>query len=183
VTVNSTVQTLSEAELAIIRETEKDRLDALDEDELLDVHARVRRARNKYMKLYRRQASARVEDLGGRGFARAKNARNIAKAEVFEDALARVSRRLSAAARESANKLKAERLAAARADAVLPGATATGRAAKKTTAATPTKTASAKRSGAPAAKSPGTRKRHASTLAMGARRQARKDSRGKAAGS
>ena len=40
------------------------------------------------MKLYRRQASTRVEDLGGRGFARPKNRRNFDKAEIFEDALA-----------------------------------------------------------------------------------------------
>ena len=59
-------------------------MDELDEDALLDLHGRVRRARTKYVKLYRRQASVRVGDTGGRGAARPMNRRNADKAEVFE---------------------------------------------------------------------------------------------------
>jgi hypothetical protein len=165
----ATPQSLSEPELAIVRETERDRMDGLDEDELLDLHARVRRARTKYVKLYRRQASARVEDIGGRGLARAKNARDRAKAEIFEDALARVSRRLSVVAKQSAAELKAERLAAARSEAAAPSTAPSPR--RTTTKAT------ARQPARRTAKSPATKKRHATTLAAGAQRQARKDSR------
>ena len=73
----------------------------------------MRRASRKYRKLHRRQASAQVRADRGRGKAAAKNQRSAVKAEVFEDALARVSRSLSKAAKESAAELKAERLAMA----------------------------------------------------------------------
>ena len=87
----------------------------LDEDALLDLHGRVRRARTKYMKLYRRQASARIANVGGRGAARPQNRRNADKAEVFEIALARVSKQVDVVARRTAARLKSERLAAVRA--------------------------------------------------------------------
>ena len=54
-----------------------------------------------------------------RAAASSKNQRTRAKAEVFEDALARVSRRLAALARQSAAELRAERLAAARGPVVV----------------------------------------------------------------
>ncbi len=108
------LNSLTETELALVRETERDQLAALDEDALVDLHGRVRRARGKYVKLYRRQASVQVIESGGRGKARPKNLRNAQKAEVFEDALARVSRHLATVARASAAALKADRLAAAR---------------------------------------------------------------------
>ena len=85
---------MTEAEQMLISETSRDELRALNEDELLEMETRIRRARNKYVKLYRRQASARVAELGGRGFAAPKNQRNRDKAEVFELALARVSRQV-----------------------------------------------------------------------------------------
>lgn len=89
------------------------------------------------------------------------------KAEVFEDALARVSRSLSKAAKESAAELKVERLALAQAASAGPqkashmsrGSTRSGG-----------RTAAQKRS-------PATKKKHASTLAAGARRQAKRDTR------
>jgi hypothetical protein len=74
----------------------------------------VRRARNKHVGLYRRQASARVATKGARGAARPANRLNSDRAEVFELALARVSARLGVVARAAATELKAERLAAAR---------------------------------------------------------------------
>lgn len=108
------LNSLSEPDQVLVMQTERGRLIELDEDELVDLHTRVRRARNKYVKLYRRQASNRVAEQGGRGKARPKNRRNADRAEVFEFALARVSRRLGAEARRSAAALRAERLAAAR---------------------------------------------------------------------
>lgn len=104
---------LTAAEQTLVVSTEGRRLDDLDEDALLELHDRVRRARNKYSKLYRRQAGAQVKADAARGKASAKNANTAAKAEIFEDALARVSRRLATVARQSAAALKAERLAAA----------------------------------------------------------------------
>lgn len=52
---------------------------------------------------------------GGRGMAAPENTRAAMKAEAFEEALLRVSRRVAALARQAASELRAERLAAARA--------------------------------------------------------------------
>ena len=70
--MNPLLGTLREGELDLVRETEPERMQRLDEDALLDLHTRVRRARTKYVKLYRREASARVPSVGGRGLARPK---------------------------------------------------------------------------------------------------------------
>ncbi len=155
---------MTEAEQMLISETSRDELRALNEDELLEMETRIRRARNKYVKLYRRQASARVAELGGRGFAAPKNQRNRDKAEVFELALARVSRQVGVAAQKAASELRAERIKAARSGASSqPGRTPdspaidTGRVV-------------------PHEKSTGGLKRDASTRAAGARRQAKRDS-------
>ncbi len=167
------LSSLSQPELALIRETERERLAALDEDALVDLHQRVRRARDKYVKLYRRQASARVMEAGARGAARPRNRHNADRAEVFEDALARVSRRLAVVAGESARALRAERLEAARsARASGPTAAAPG-AAKRTAKRAAPKPATS----TPATKSPARKKQEASTLAQGARRQAKRDTR------
>src|SRR5262245_36304362 len=112
--MNALLNTLTEAELELVRECERDNITGADEDTLVELHGRVRRARNKYVGMYRRQASAKVSKYGGRGMARPKNLRNAQKAEVFEDVLARVSRQLAVAARQSAKELRAERIAAAR---------------------------------------------------------------------
>jgi hypothetical protein len=165
--VDPLTKALTEAELAVVRETEPRLLAGLAEDELIDLHARVRRGRNKYVGQYRRQASARVPEVSARGAARTGNRRAAERAEVFEAALARVSTALARAARGSAAELKAERLAAARAakSASGPEPGAPG---------TPADPAGTTR---PPAKSAGRRKRDASTLAAGARHQARRDSR------
>jgi hypothetical protein len=164
--VTAPLSSLREDELDLLRETEPERMADLDEDETLDLHTRIRRARTKYVKLYRRQASDRVADLGGRGFARPKNRRNADKAEVFEEALARVSKRVDVVARRAAAELKAERLAAARATS--PGPRADGRDVVTPDAA----------SRVPAhAKTTGGVKRDASSRAEGARRQAARDGR------
>jgi hypothetical protein len=166
--MNALLNSLTENELSLVRETERARLAELDEDGLVELHIRVRRARDKYVKMYRRRAATRIEEVGGRGKAYPKNTRNRAKAEVFENALARVSDRLAAAARASARALRAERLAEARnarntAPPAAPAAERTdGRVAQRLD------------------RRPdhlGLPKRHASTRAVGARRQARHDSR------
>ena len=156
---------LTEAEVQLIEETKPASLAELDEDALGELHNRVRRASSKYRKLHRRQASAQVRSDRGRGKAAAKNPRSAVKAEVFEDALARVSRSLSKAAKASAAELKAERLAAAQG-----GSTGPGRAATMGQGTGSGRTPAKKRS--PAAK-----KKNASTLAAGARRQAKRDAR------
>jgi hypothetical protein len=156
---------LREDELLLVRETEPESMDELDEDALLELHTRVRRARTKYTKLYRRQAAARVADVGGRGKARPQNRRNADKAEVFEEALARVSKRVDVVARKAAAELKAERLAAARAGSTGPAGAPARRASTGTSQEVPR------------GKTTGGRKRDASSQAQGARRQAKRDSR------
>ncbi|MEU4422856.1 hypothetical protein AB0F81_19685 [Actinoplanes sp. NPDC024001] len=155
---------LSEAELAIVREADPDRLAGLDEDALIELHTRVRRARNKHVKVYRRRAATRVPEAGGRGKAHAQNSRKRAKAEVFEVILATVSRHLALAAQASAESLEAERHAEER----------TARGVSSEPPAVP-KLHPQRKDRRP--QSVELTKRHASTRAQGARRQARKDSR------
>lgn len=161
---------LNESERLLVLETDKAELAKLDEDGLIALHDRIRRARNKYTGQYRRGGAAKVGAKGGRGKASQQNQTARAKAEAFEDALARVSAALAAAARRSAAELKAERLEAARSTSAAPAAKAparSGRAASKATTTT-----KRTRSDASAVS-----KKNASTLAAGARRQAKRDSR------
>jgi hypothetical protein len=162
---------LNESERLLVLETEKAELAKLDEDGLLALHDRIRRARNKYTGQYRRGGAAKVGAKGGRGKASQQNSSARAKAEAFEDALARVSAALATAARRSAADLKAERLEAARAGSGTPAVAKApargGRAASKATTTT-----KRTRSDASAVS-----KKNASTLAAGARRQAKRDSR------
>src|SRR5690348_14480540 len=111
---NATWAMLNESEKALLRQVESSSLANLDEDELIDLHTRVRRARTKYAVLYRRRASAQVKKDAGRVKAHAQHARTAVKAEAFEDALAKVSRALAKAARANAAALRAERLATAK---------------------------------------------------------------------
>jgi len=158
---------LTSAEVELIEATKATNLTSLDEDELGDLHHRVRRASAKYRKLHRRQASEQVGKDRSRAKASTKNVRTLVKAEVFEDALARVSRSLSAAAKKSATELKVERLAAARTDSPAAERKST---AKKGQSATSSRKAAKKRS-------PVSKKNVASTRAKGARRQAKRDTR------
>ena len=80
----SLLAVLNDAERLLVAETERAELAALDEDAAIDLEARIRRARNKYVGQYRRAASARVAEHGGRGTARAENKRAAMKAEAFE---------------------------------------------------------------------------------------------------
>ena len=161
------LNSMTVAERRLIAETSRDAMADLDEEELLALHARIRRARSKYVSVYRRKASGAVVKRGGRGFSYPKNQRDRGKAEVFETALASVSREVGVRASQSAAELKASRLAAARS-----GSSGPSRAKKR--AASATKPASRPRG---AKKTTGGLKKDASTRAVGARRQAKRDSR------
>ena len=170
----SLLAVLNDAERLLIAQTERAELAALDEDAAIEFEARIRRARNKYIGQYRRGASAAVTEHGGRGKARPENTRAAMKAEAFEQALARVSRRVAVLAQQSAAKLRAERLAAARAarqghrpDALV-ATPATGQQGPALTE---------EPIGDRALRSPASERRRAGTRAEGARWQARRDSR------
>ena len=163
------LNSLTEKERALIAETEPDALTGLDEDAVLELHTRIRRARTKYVKLYRRQASAGVAAHGGRGFSYAKNQRDRDKAELFELALARVSKRVEVVAKQAAAELRAERLAAARA-----GRGSGPDAARSSPASDLVPDDRSRRR---PVKTTGGMKKDASTRATGARRQAARDSR------
>lgn len=101
-------RTLKKSERALIREIEPGRLAELDEDELLALHKRVRRARKKHATTYRRKAAAKVEKSGGRGAASGSSIAARHRASVFEDALATVSSELARAAHRQAQSLRSE---------------------------------------------------------------------------
>ena len=170
----SLLAVLNDSERLLVAQTGKAELAALDEDAALDLEARIRRARNKYVGQYRRAASSAVAEHGGRGKARPENKRAAMKAEAFEEALSRVSRRVAALARQAAAELRAERLAAAKAakrgrgPAVGAAVPAVGR---------PGPSVTGELTGDRALRSPRTEKQRAATLASGARSQAKRDSR------
>jgi hypothetical protein len=162
-------KSLGSTERDLLRETEDARMAELDEDGLADLHRRIRRARNKYVGIYRREGSGKVSAKGGRGMAKQKNTRNAQRAEVFEDALARVSTLLAKAAAASAEELKASRLAAAAREGDWPGAepaASAGGGGKPKSKARDRKP-----------KGTGARKRKSAMQAKGARKQAKKDAR------
>jgi hypothetical protein len=165
---------LNESERLLVADTTPDALAGLDEDGAIELEARIRRARDKYVSQYRRSASARVAEHGGRGRARPENAHAAAKAEAFERALSQVSRRVSALARQSAAELRAERLAMARAGRQddWPGAgDMVPRQSRQGPALTP------EPKGERGLRNPVSEKQRAGTLAAGARRQAKRDSK------
>lgn len=165
--MHALANSLGKAEKDLLREAEPKRMEKLDENELLDLHKRIRRARNKYSGIYRRQGSAKVARKGGRGMAKQKNTRNAGRAEVFEDALARVSAQLADVAASHAEQLRSDRLAAANPGGTWPGAQGTapaGEGAHARAQVTDRKP-----------KGPGREKRNASSQAQGARRQAKRD--------
>lgn len=158
---------LKRTELDLIREIEPERMSQLDEEKLLALHRRIRRARNKHVTNYRRKAAQSVPEAGGRGTARPGNQKSRWRAEAFEEALSLVSARLAEVAHEAAAALKKERLERAQAgkwsgpesagssDGGVPDA---GRVRSHETSA-------------------GGLKRDASSRAQGAKRQAKRDAR------
>ena len=170
----SLLAVLNDGERLLVAQTERAELAALDEDAAIELETRIRRARNKYAGQYRRAASARVVEHGARGTARAENKWAAMKAEAFEEALARVSRRVAALARQAAAELRAERLAAARAARHGGGPEAPR---PVPAASRPAPAVTGEPTGDRALRSPRTEKQRAGTLAAGARRQAKRDSR------
>ena len=167
-TNRAVLNSLTEAEWLLVQETEPAALASLDEDDLLLLHDRVRRARKKYLGQYRRGASSSVAERGGRGASFRTNQRARDKAEVFETALARVSREVGRAANRTAAELRQERLAAARAEKGA-GPPVAGSAA----ASTPDRASTRRRT----TKTTGGIKKDAHTRAAGTRRQAARDTR------
>ena len=161
----ATPHSLTRSEWKLVDETRRDNLQTLDEDELVVLHGRVRRARDKHVQLHRREVGAAVGRKGARGTASGAPRRSASKAEIFEDALARVSAALAKAARESAAQLRAERLAAARKSGRAPAKKAAPRTPRKKSPAT---------SRAVGARKPGA---HDKAAAQGARRQAKRDAK------
>jgi hypothetical protein len=170
----SLLAVLNDTERLMVAETDRDKLAELDEDAAIALETRVRRARNKYVSQYRRAASAAVPEHGGRGKARPENKWAAMKAEAFEETLSRVSRRVATLARQAAAELRAERIAATRAarqgrgPAAQPAEPAPGPTGPAVTGE-PT--------GDRALRSPASAKQRASARAMGARQQAKRDSR------
>lgn len=161
------LQVLSSAEKDLLREV--DRMGELDEEALLALHKRVQRARTKHVTNARRKAAADVAALGDRGLAEKKGAKSRLRAEAFEEALSLVSARLAEVAHEQAELLKQERLArvaAMRTSGPVAPAPAPD-------AGSPSGTARARSHEA----TPRSAKRNASSLAQGARAQAKRDSR------
>jgi hypothetical protein len=168
---------------ALLLETEPARLAELDEDGLLELHARVRRARDKHSGRYRRQGAAAVRASGKRGVS-PQHVRE--RAEVFEDALARVSRAVASAARASALGLRAERLAAAGtarggAQTKTSGRSAAGAPSRASSASAATTAASPDTAGPKGRRKdlrPPAKVAHKATVqAKGARKQAKRDAK------
>lgn len=128
----SEISLFTSKEQTLLVGTESVRLEDLSEDELGDLLNRVRRARNKYSDLHRRQGAEAVKSSRRRSVSASSNERTTRKAEVLEDAVSRVARYLSRAARANANELKRERLEAARTSSTKPSATSRGTASEAT---------------------------------------------------
>jgi hypothetical protein len=177
----ATLAVLNDSEKLLVAETSREALAALDEDAAIALETRIRRARDKYVSQYRRAASARVAEHGGRGRARPENAQGLRKAEAFERALSQVSRRVAILARESAAALRAERLALARAAKQRdwpgrPGGEDVMPRQRGDAPGTP-----GTRTGDRALRNPASERERGETRAAGARQQARRDSKRAAA--
>jgi hypothetical protein len=169
-TRKSLLKSLTEGEWLLLAETKRAAMADLDEDELLALHTRIRRARTKYMSQYRRAASARVAEVGGRGVARPKNRRAAEKAEAFEKGAGQDE--------HGAGRGGAQHCGGA------AGATAADRRDKGGTGPAPSSTTRPPclrnrkaRAGRPSTRTPIARKNVAATKSSGARRQAKRDSR------
>lgn len=163
------IHLFSSKEQTLLVATEPKRLVAMSEDELDHLLMLVRRARNKYTKLYRRQSADLVATTSSRSGTSTSNQRTKRKAEILEDALARVATALSKAARATAKHLKDERLSRARAATGSPRA---GRPTAGTSGASGTGATGKSAKGRSTSKG-----RQASRQASGARKQAKRDSR------
>jgi len=166
----------SAKEQSLLMSTERTRLSKLTLDELGDILTLVRRARDKYSSLHRRQATTSIDSARARSASASDNSRTLRKAEIFDDALARVSTSLASAARVSRDELKKERLAAARGHTV----SAPSKGSKKssgTSTTKPTRKGGTSRTAAGLdGKGHVTKRRMSDTRATNARVQAKRDS-------
>ena len=158
---------LTDQQLDLIRELEPERIALLDEDALLSLHKRIRRARNKYTTNYRRNAADQVREAGGRGAASNKSDKARARAYVFEEALSIVSAELARVAHDAAEALKHERLERARA----------GKSAGPGTSGSESQTTEGAGRARSHQQTTGGKKRDASSRSQGAKRQAKRDAR------
>ena len=158
---------LNDAEQELLRETTKAKLAKLDEDALIDLHTRIRRARTKYVTMHRRRGAKQVQ----KDRSRVRSSRAITptavKAEVFEEALGKVSEQLAKVAADAAETLKQERLAAAAAVKGAPQGKQRPSGSK----------ASKKASTRSRSQTPIDKKRAASTRSATGRSQARRDAK------
>lgn len=161
------LNSLTEQESELVRETEPAELQELDEDQLLALHTRVQRARTKHVKVYRRGASAAVGAVGARGSSYKRQQRARDKAEIFEALLSRVSRQLAVVSKRASDDLRAERIAEARA---AKGGGPEQQAVAKQAASVPSSRSASVRT-------TGGIKKDASSQAKGARRQKARDAR------
>ena len=118
----SEISLFTAKEQTLLVSTESKRLEDLDEDSLAELLGRVRRSRKKYSDLERPQSGEAIKAAGRRSVSKSSAERTLRKAEIFEDAVARVARHLSRAAHANANELKRERLDAAKRDNARPPA-------------------------------------------------------------
>jgi hypothetical protein len=150
----ATRRLLTADEAKLIEQTSVAALDKKTLDEVGAIYDRVRKGRDKYRGLHRRQASNQVRRDHARGTGANKNLGSSSKYEIFEEALGRVSEREADLAKQSAGELKKARLiaAAAAAEAAKSAAPVPPRAKKAAAKKTPAKKAPAKKAAAPAAK-------------------------------
>ena len=95
-TVSNHHVNLTPQENSLIAEAHPGALERMDAKSLKDLQSRLRQAREKNFSLLRRQGAARVEAEGARGATQPANEKRSEKVEVFDDALARVSKSLEA---------------------------------------------------------------------------------------
>lgn len=162
------VQQVPEQTMLVATETK--RLAELSEHDLEALLTRVRRARTKYLKLYRRRSADLVVDSSSRAGTPSSNERTLRKAEILEDALARVARALASEARRTARQLKNERLAAA---AAAKGSPVRSEVRPNDTDRGPGSSGHVE----PVRGRAASKSRQASRMASGARKQARRDRR------
>ena len=144
----ATRRLLTADEAKLIEQTSVAALDKRNLDEVGAIYDRVRKGRDKYRGLHRRQASTQVRRDHARGTGANKNMGSASKYEIFEEALGRVSNREAELAKQNAGDLKKSRLIAAAAAAEAAKTRAKKAPAKKA----PAKKTVAKTTAAPAAK-------------------------------
>ena len=161
----ATRRLLTADEAKLIEQTSVAALEKKNLDDVGAIYDRVRKGRDKYRGLHRRQASTQVRRDHARDTGANKNMGSASKYEIFEEALGRVSKREAELAKLNAGDLKKARLiavaAAAEAAKSAPPVPPRARAKKAPAKKAPAKKAPAKKTAAqpkaaPAAKTAAT---------------------------